>query len=189
MIWRAGLDKGCDYFNPQWYAFTGRSPEQEYGDGWAQGVHRDDLVHCLAIYVESFDARRSFEMYYRIRNREGIYRWIFDRGAPMQDGHGTFSGFFGTCVDVTDQVQPDSELERRCMRTSLEEGQLIHSCAWCGRVLGEDGQWHEMKRFLQGRRRDITHTICSSCQSVVLEGAVANFPPRSVSEKESTGGN
>src|SRR4029453_17072652 len=54
MIWRSGVDQGCDFFNPWWLAFTGRTLAQELGDGWAEGVHPDDLDVCLASYVAAF---------------------------------------------------------------------------------------------------------------------------------------
>ncbi|HZN69205.1 MAG TPA: hypothetical protein VFB66_28260, partial [Tepidisphaeraceae bacterium] len=62
MIWRSGVDKGCDFFNPWWLKFTGRTLAQELGDGWAEGVHADDLDACFAGYVTAFDARVPFRL-------------------------------------------------------------------------------------------------------------------------------
>lgn len=99
MIWRSGLDAKCDYFNEIWLAFTGRTSEQEKGDGWAEGVHPDDLDRC----VEYYHRRDAFEMEYRLRRHDGVYRWIFDRGVPFTDDAGNFAGFIGSCVDVDER--------------------------------------------------------------------------------------
>jgi PAS domain S-box-containing protein len=103
MIWRAGLDAKCDYFNETWLAFTGRTLEQESGDGWADGVHPDDFQRCVEYYLDHFKRRAAFEMEYRLRRHDGVFRWIFDRGVPYTDDRGEFAGFIGSCVDVEER--------------------------------------------------------------------------------------
>jgi len=83
LIWMSGLDKLCTFFNKPWLEFTGRSLEQEMGNGWAEGVHPDDFQRCLDVYVAAFDAREAFVMQYRQRSaavqcREKLRRlhWI-----------------------------------------------------------------------------------------------------------------
>jgi len=105
MIWRAGLDAKCDYFNRTWLKFTGRTIEQETGDGWTEGVHPDDYSKCIQVYIESFAKREPFEMEYRLRRFDGNYRWINDRGVPVYDDEGVFAGYVGSCMDVTEKVE------------------------------------------------------------------------------------
>jgi two-component system, OmpR family, sensor histidine kinase VicK len=116
MIWRAGLDAKCDYFNETWLAFTGRSFEQEYGDGWAEGVHPEDLDRCVGIYRDHFARHAIFEMEYRLMRYDGVYRWIFDRGVPFTDAAGQFGGFIGSCVDVDERVRAQALLENAAAR-------------------------------------------------------------------------
>jgi PAS domain S-box-containing protein len=112
MIWRAGLDAKCDYFNEPWLAFTGRTLEQERGDGWAEGVHADDFERCVAHYLDHFHRREAFEMEYRLRRHDGTYHWIFDRGVPFTDDSGTFAGYIGSCIDI-DEARKARDAERR----------------------------------------------------------------------------
>ncbi len=105
MLWRAGLDTKCDYFNATWLHFTGRSMEQEIGNGWTEGVHPEDLERCIAIYLASFSERKAFVMEYRLRRADGEYRWINDHGTPYYDQTGAFAGYIGSCMDVTERVE------------------------------------------------------------------------------------
>ena len=110
LIWMAGLDKGCSYFNQPWLAFTGRTLEQESGNGWAEGVHPDDFKRCLDIYVTAFDQREAFSMTYRLRRHDGEYRWLLNEGAPRYDNAGLFVGYVGHCLDVTTHKQAEDAL-------------------------------------------------------------------------------
>lgn len=120
MIWRSGLDAKCDYFNRTWLEFTGRTIEEEMGDGWAKGVHADDLERCVSHYLDHFERREPFEMEYRLRRHDGVYRWIFDRGVPFVDDNGTFAGFIGSCVDVDERRRTqDAEQQRSQQQLAL----------------------------------------------------------------------
>jgi PAS domain S-box-containing protein len=118
LMWMAGTDKACTDFNRGWLEFTGRSLEQEKGDGWAEGVHPADLQRCVGIYYKAFDQRHRFAMEYRLRRHDGEYRWIRDTGVPRFLPDGSFVGYIGCCIDVDDQKQAElarADLLRRLM--------------------------------------------------------------------------
>lgn len=119
LIWTAGTDKLCNYFNRVWLEFTGRTLEQEIGNGWTEGVHPDDMHRCLEIYAGAFDRREAFSIEYRLRRHDGEYRWILDDGCPRYDSKGEFSGYIGHCLDITERRQAEEEL--RLHRDNLEE--------------------------------------------------------------------
>jgi PAS domain S-box-containing protein len=109
MIWMSGPDKLCTFFNKGWIDFTGRPLEQELGNGWAENVHREDIDRCFEVYVSSFDARQLFTMEYRLRRSDGEYRWVLDSGAPRFAPDGTFLGYIGSCIDITERKQAEAE--------------------------------------------------------------------------------
>lgn len=113
LIWRSSTDALCDYFNEPWLQFTGRTMEQECGNGWAEGVHPEDLQRCVDHYLEHFKRRAAFEMEYRLRRHDGVYRWVLDRGTPNVDENGVFRGFIGSCIDVDDRRRMQIEREQR----------------------------------------------------------------------------
>jgi two-component system sensor kinase FixL len=113
MIWMAGQDKLCTFFNKGWLDFTGRSLEQELGNGWAEGVHPEDIDRCLEVYGNSFDARKPFTMEYHLRRSDGKYRWILDIGTPRFAPDGEFLGYIGSCTDITARKEAELEQQRQ----------------------------------------------------------------------------
>src|SRR6516164_1704651 len=120
MIWMSGPDKLCTYFNQPRLTFTGRSIHDELGNGWAEGVHPEDLERCLETYKQAFDRREPFEMEYRLRRHDGEYRWIFDYGVARFNADGSFAGYIGSASDLTDQKLAREALEK-------VSGQLIEA--------------------------------------------------------------
>lgn len=129
MLWMSGLDGLCDFFNSTWLEFTGRSLAQEQGNGWAEGVHADDFQDCMDRYLQSFVAREQFRMEYRLRRRDGQYRWILDHGVPRYSEAGVFEGFIGSCIDITEMRESAQALRARteALASALREREVLLS--------------------------------------------------------------
>src|SRR5581483_4951099 len=168
LIWISGTDKLCTWFNRGWLDFVGHTMEQEIGNGWAENVHPDDFDRCLDVYVSSFDARVPFRMEYRLRRHDGVFRWILDEGCPLHDESGTFAGYIGCCLDITDQRRANDDLaqslerERRITRTLQAaflppylpevEGATIQACYRpAEREAQVGGDWYDVFALRDGR--------------------------------------
>ncbi len=138
LLWMAGTDSLCNFFNRGWLEFTGRPMEMEVGTGWAEGVYFEEFQNCMNIYLTSFRARRAFRTEYRLRRADGQYRWVLDQGVPRFAPDGTFLGFIGSCIDVTEmkeahdaQEKLSRQLEERVVQrtaelaTALSEKELL----------------------------------------------------------------
>src|SRR6266516_4493085 len=111
MIWMSGTDKACTFFNKGWLGFTGRKLEQELGNGWADGVHREDFDRCHKVYESCFDARQPFTMEYRLRRSDGEYRWVLVSGTPRFAADGAFLGYIGSCIDITERKLAEEKFQ------------------------------------------------------------------------------
>ena len=135
LIWMSGPDKLCNYVNQPWLDFTGRPIEAELGNGWTELVHPEDFQACLHTYNESFDRREHFEMQCRLRRHDGEYRWLVDIGVPRLDSNGFFTGYIGSCIDITDRKLAEeamADIGRRLIEAHEEER------TWIGRELHDD---------------------------------------------------
>ncbi|HWI36148.1 MAG TPA: PAS domain-containing protein [Burkholderiales bacterium] len=141
MLWRARPDLSCEYASPAWLQFTGYSAEQALGDGWSRVVHAEDLARWLDTCVRAFDGREPFEVEYRMRRRDGEYRWVVDRAAPRFGSNGLFLGYAGVVTDIDERKRRElwlaRELEReRRLRSTAEESSRARE-GFLASVLGE----------------------------------------------------
>jgi PAS domain S-box-containing protein len=130
MLWAARPDMSCEYLSRAWLEFTGYSREQGLGEGWSRGVHPEDLARWLDTMVRAFDARESYETEYRLRRRDGEFRWVLEHAGPRYSADGVFLGYIGSCIDIDQRKRSESELARslereRRLRTSIEEASRL----------------------------------------------------------------
>jgi len=119
----------CEYVNRAWLDFTGSTYEQARGDGWSRNLHPEDLARWLDASVQAFDQRTPFEIEYRLRRRDGEYRWVLERAAPLYC-EGVFLGYTGACLDIEEQKRERHSLARalereRRLRIATEEASRL----------------------------------------------------------------
>lgn len=169
MIWRSDLTMGCDYFNEVWLAFTGRSIELETGNGWAEGVHPEDFDQCLKIYIDHFTRREVFEMTYRLRRFDGVYRWIFDRGVPFHDSEGQFRGYIGSCIDVTERKEAQEALKKAQEAEIQKLRELLPICSYCKKIRNDRNYWEQIESYMSHHSNiQFSHGICPECSAVLM---------------------
>jgi diguanylate cyclase (GGDEF)-like protein/PAS domain S-box-containing protein len=125
LIWMAGEDGLCNWFNRGWLEFTGRTIEQEIGNGWLEGVHSQDLQPCIDQYLKHFNAREHFLLEYRLRRFDGQYRWILDSGTPVFDPEGAFLGYNGVCFDINERKEAENEALIAATVFESQEGMMV----------------------------------------------------------------
>jgi PAS domain S-box-containing protein len=185
MLWMAGVDSECSYFNEGWLEFAGRPMERELGVGWAERIHFEDLQGCLHVYLSSFVVRQSFRTEYRLRRADGEYRWILDTGVPRYEPDGRFAGFIGSCIDISElraareQLQQTSrdlevrvkerteELERRVKENEILVREVHHrvknNLQLVSSLLNMQG-----RHFKEGRLRQALEECQGRVQTIAL---------------------
>ena len=124
MIWMSGTDMLCTYLNQAWLDFTGRSLEQELGNGWTEGLYPGDLERWLDVETKAVERRESYQMEYRVRRRDGEYRWILQSGVPRFNPDGSFAGYIGSAIDITERKLAEEAIalmSQKLIRAQEEE--------------------------------------------------------------------
>ncbi|HET6757198.1 MAG TPA: PAS domain S-box protein, partial [Burkholderiales bacterium] len=112
LVRRSDVSGQCDYCNEAWLKYTGRTREEELGEGWLRDIHPDDCGLTFQTFARALNSRAPFEMEYRLRRRDGQYGWVHDFGKPTHDPKGEFTGYLNACYDVSARKQAQFELER-----------------------------------------------------------------------------
>ena len=120
-IWSATPEGRNDWHSAAWTEFTGRSADALLGDGWMRCVHAEDVDRCVGIRAASFEAAAPFSMDYRLRRKDGEYRWVADTGVPRLDADGRLQGYVGSAVDVHERKALEENLAERTQAFRLAE--------------------------------------------------------------------
>jgi PAS domain S-box-containing protein len=178
LIWMSGLDKLCIYFNQVWLDYTGRTMEQELGNGWVDGVHPEDFDRCWKTYAEAFDRREPFQMEYRLRKADGQYGWVFDKGVPRYFPSGEFAGYIGTCIDITERKWVEAALQSSDVFTRAVLNSLsAHVCVLDkeGAIVTTNDAWKEFARqhvdraFIFG---EVSDNYLDHCRHIAAGGTL-----------------
>jgi PAS domain S-box-containing protein len=103
MLWITEKDGMCSYLSEQWYVNTGQSPETGLGRGWLQAIHPEDSDVAGRVFHDANENQTPFYLEYRLRQKNGDYRWSIDAGNPRYNEAGDFLGFAGTVIDIHDR--------------------------------------------------------------------------------------
>jgi len=103
LMWISDHEALFTFVNRFWEQFTGRKLSQEIGLNWIEGIHPDDLEKFMSVYKSSCDDRKPFEIEYRLKSKNGEYRWLVNKGVPRFQSDGRFAGYIGSCTDINDQ--------------------------------------------------------------------------------------
>ena len=126
LLWMTDAKRALAYANRSWLAFTGRTLEQEKGDGWATAIHPEDFGPRQAAFADAFERKSPFTLEYRLRRHDGEYRWVLDTGTPRFEGDGAFAGYIGACVDITERKEAEATLGAFEQRKSMFLASLAH---------------------------------------------------------------
>jgi PAS domain S-box-containing protein len=113
LVWSTRPDGYHDYFNGRWHEFTGLTPEQSFGDGWANAIHPDDLPGVLGLWRTSLATGHPYEGEHRLKRVDGQYSWMLSRGIPIRDMSGKIARWFGTSTNIDDRKNAENAL--RCL--------------------------------------------------------------------------
>jgi len=146
MVWVTEPDGACSYLSRSWYEFTGQTPETGLGFGWLEAVHPDDRGWSGETFRAANAKREPFQLEYRIRRSDGAYRWAIDAAAPRFGEDGTFLGYVGSVLDITDRKEIEdrlskSEVEFRTVTNAAPA--LVWTCLADGRVIYMNDRWRE----------------------------------------------
>jgi PAS domain S-box-containing protein len=110
LVWTTLPDGYCDFLSRQWAEYTGVPQEEQHGDGWIKAIHPDDRDQAFAVWLAALEGRATYDVEYRLRRHDGVYRWFKAKGQPIRDAEGRIIRWFGTSTDIEDQKRAQEEI-------------------------------------------------------------------------------
>src|SRR3954462_3107693 len=165
LVWSATPDGACDYFSTQWTQHTGVPEPDLLGWRWLAVRHPDDREPTRRLWTDSVAGRGPYDVEYRVRRSDGVYRWFKNRGTPIRDSEGIIVKWFGTCTDITDlrEIEEALRASEERFRGTFENAAvgIAHRDA-TGRFLRVNEKLCDIlgyarEEMLQKTVRDITH--------------------------------
>ncbi|MBC7932629.1 MAG: PAS domain S-box protein [Rubrivivax sp.] len=185
IVWTANPDGSTDYYNKQWFDYTGMTPEQSEGCDWQSVLHPDDLQRCLDVWARSIETGEAYEIEYRFkRAADGAYRWHLTRAVPVRDAEGQIVKWFGTCTDIDDHKRVEAELQKARkeleQRVALRTFELSSANNLLKEEMSERSHMQEALDEAALRERAMIENALDMICTIDAEGRFATVSPASV---------
>ena len=129
------------------------------------GIHEKDRERRQEIFREARAERDNYGMQYRLKRHDGEYRWVYEQGIPYADDAGNFSGFVGSCIDISERVELERELQEAHITEVKKLRGLLPICANCKSIRNDDGYWQSVETYvMEHSSADFTHSLCPGCR-------------------------
>jgi PAS domain S-box-containing protein len=168
LVWTCGPDGDCDYFNPQWQAYTGAPTEEHLGSRWIKVIHEADRDELTAAWNSALANGGIFDVDARLRRADGAHRWFKMRSIPVRTPEGEISRWFGTATDITDLVEArdslrrsNEELEARVVERTREREVVL-------RQLHESQKMESIGQLTGGVAHDFNNLLAVILSSLTL---------------------
>ena len=103
MVWITNTNAQTVYLNKNWFSYTGQDKKEAEGMGWLKATHPEDRKKTEFAFLEGHDQRKAYSISFRLRNKNGEYRWVLDKASPKFDDSGNYEGMIGTVIDVHEE--------------------------------------------------------------------------------------
>jgi diguanylate cyclase (GGDEF)-like protein/PAS domain S-box-containing protein len=120
IIWTAALDGSTDFCNQKWSDYSGLTAEQGRAAGWTSVIHPDDLDDCVSKWEDTLRTGNLYDVEYRLRAKDGTYRWFLGRANPVRNSAGEIVKWFGTCTDIESQKHNQQMLEGQILERTMQ---------------------------------------------------------------------